>query len=188
MNLNEAKKKLTAAKGKVTRANKTLDEKQAAFDSATDDQKAVAEQELNEAKAAVQQAKQELEEAETAKEKAEKKAKANKPKFFRVRFHAKSNPNATDQVTLGCNGEIMVVQRESEVVLPERFLEVADNAISDHFRQLPGKSRKVIAKVQTYPYTRLGEATEAEYNAMRNAGNKATKEHVAAHGLDEVSD
>ena len=186
MSLEEAKKKLTAAKGKLTRVTKALGEKQTLFDNAPEDQKAGAQQALDEAQAAVDAAKQEVAEAE--------KAKANavpdtpKAKFFRVRFHAKSNPNATDQVTLGCNGEIMVIQRETEVVLPERFLEVADNAISDHFRQLPGKSRKVIAKVQTFPYTRLGEATEAEYNTMRRAGDKATKEHVAAHGLDEVSD
>ena len=109
--------------------------------------------------------------------------KKPKEKFYRVRFAAKSHPNDEDVVTLGVNGEMLVIQREQDVVIPERFLEVANHAIVPQYRQLPGLARKVVGKVQTYPYANLGEATESEFIRLRNEGNKATNKLIAENNL-----
>ncbi|OGV36143.1 MAG: hypothetical protein A2020_12120 [Lentisphaerae bacterium GWF2_45_14] len=109
--------------------------------------------------------------------------KKRKEKFYRVQFQAKSHPNDEDMVTLSVNGEMLVIQREHEVVVPERFLEVANHAIAPQYRQLPGVTRKVVGKIQTFPYTILGEATESEFVRLRNEGNKATKKLIAENNL-----
>ena len=37
--------------------------------------------------------------------------------YHRVRFHAKSSPNDEDDVSLRVNGEVLIMQREQEVIL-----------------------------------------------------------------------
>jgi hypothetical protein len=108
-----------------------------------------------------------------------------KEKFFRVRFHVKSNPNDQENVELSVNGETRVIERNKEVVLPERFLECAKHSTYPVFRQLPGKSRKQVGEVQKYPHDVIKEATEAEYKKMLAEGTKATKEWVEKHGLED---
>ena len=109
-------------------------------------------------------------------QKVQPKEKAEK--YFRVKFNAKSSASDEDQVTLGCNGVLLKIQREKEIILPERFLEVADHTISIQYRQMPGEKRKIAGKVQTFPYTRLGTSTKAEYLKMKKAGTQATKKSI----------
>lgn len=106
-------------------------------------------------------------------------------KFYRVRFNAKSNANDTENVELSVNGEQRVIAREMEVILPERFLEVARHATYPIFKQVPGKTRKTIGNVQTFPFTVLGEATEEEYRKMLKDGTEATKEHIRKYGMEQ---
>lgn len=110
--------------------------------------------------------------------------KQAKQKYFRVKFAAKSNPQSADQVTLGVNGELVVVQREKEVVLPEKFLEAADNATVLQYKQLPGEPRKIVGKVQTFPYVKIGEASEAEYLKMKSEGTKALRDSQTGKSSD----
>lgn len=104
--------------------------------------------------------------------------------YWRVKFNAKSHVNESDDVMLSVNGEVLIMKREQEVILPERFLVCADNATYPHFQQLPNKPRKVIGHIKTFPYTRLGEATKREYETQRNAGTKKSKADVARYGFD----
>lgn len=104
--------------------------------------------------------------------------------YFRVKFNAKSHVNETEDVMLSVNGEVLVIRREREVIVPQRFLECADHATYPHFQQLPNKPRKVIGQIKTFPYTKLGEATKREYETQRNAGTKQSKADVARYGFD----
>lgn len=97
-------------------------------------------------------------------------------KYYKVRFHAKSNPNDTDNVTLGVNGEILVIKREEEVIIPERFVECARHATYPQFTQLPNEPRKITGKVMTFPLDILGEGTREEYLKMKKEGTEKTQE------------
>lgn len=106
-----------------------------------------------------------------------------KERFFRMKFHAKSSPNDDDNVVLSVNGETVVIERQKEVVLPERYKVCAENARAPQFRQRPNESRKQVGEVITFPFDMLGEGTEEEYLEMKRVGTKATKEAVAREGF-----
>ncbi|MCK9517998.1 MAG: hypothetical protein M0R74_03060 [Dehalococcoidia bacterium] len=103
------------------------------------------------------------------------KAQPPKEKYFRVKFHPKSRPEDEDDVTLSVNGEVLVIARQKEVVLPERYIGCAENANYQQFRQMPGMTRKIIGEVHIFPFDKLGEATEEEFKAMRKKGTDATR-------------
>lgn len=103
-------------------------------------------------------------------------AKVEGEKYYKVRFHAKSNPNDTDNVNLGVNGEILVIRREDEVIIPERFVECARHATYPQFTQLPNEPRKITGKVMTFPLDILGEGTKEEYLKMKRDGTEKTQE------------
>lgn len=105
-----------------------------------------------------------------------KPAVTNAEKYFKVRFHAKSNPNDTDNVTLGVNGEILVIKREEEIIIPERFVECARHATYPQFTQLPNEPRKMTGKVMTFPLDILGEGTQEDFLKMKKEGNAKTLE------------
>lgn len=100
-------------------------------------------------------------------------------KYYRVRFHEKSNEQQQDNVELSVNGDTLVIQRGVEVVIPGRFRECADNAVYPQFRQMPGKVRKTIGSVRIFPYDFIREATKEEYLSMRQTGTKAMREAAA---------
>ena len=93
-------------------------------------------------------------------------------KFYWVRFGAKRHPHDTECVPLGVNGEILQIQREQKVAIPERFLEVARHAEYLHYTQKPGETRKASSKIRLYPFDVLGEATENDYLRMKREGTK----------------
>lgn len=105
-----------------------------------------------------------------------KSATAAKEKFHRVKFHAKSNPNDQEDVELSCQGETLIVQREREVCIPERFVEVARNARYPQFRQMPNEQRKIVGHVMVFPFDVLGEGTEEDYLNMKRSGTKSTRD------------
>jgi hypothetical protein len=105
-----------------------------------------------------------------------------KEKYYRMRFHAKSNPNDEDDVKLSVNGETVVIERQKDVVLPERYKVCAENARSPQFRQLPNQPRKLVGEIITFPFDMIGEGTEDEYLDMKRSGTKATKEAVERDG------
>jgi hypothetical protein len=125
-----------------------------------------------------------LEVKEPAKEETRGRPKKPVEKYFKVRFHDKSNPEDQDNVELSVNGEVLVLQREKEVVLPERFLICAQNATYPVYKQLPGKQRKIQAWVKTFPFSNLGEADEKEFIRQKTEGNKKTKENIQRYGYD----
>jgi len=107
--------------------------------------------------------------------------KVQKPeKYYRVRFSHKQNPYDEEDVILTVNGETLVMQRGVDTIIPGRFKECADHATYPHFTQnRPNEPRKQVGSIMVYPYSLLGEATEAEYLRMLREGNKTTKETLA---------
>lgn len=104
-------------------------------------------------------------------------------KYFEVIFNAKAAENDPEDVMLGVNGELLNIKRETKVVLPKRFLEVADHASETKWKQLPGQPRKKVGIVKRYPYTVLGPAKEEDYRKAKAEGTKATLD-AAQRNLD----
>jgi len=105
-------------------------------------------------------------------------------KYFKVKFHARSSPTDTESVQLAVNGETLLIKRESEVILPQRFLLAADHATREVFRQLPNKPRKVVGSVKTYPYERIVEATQKEYEDQKQTGTRETLDDIKKFGFN----
>lgn len=103
--------------------------------------------------------------------------------FHWVRFHNKSNPMDPDEVVLGVNGEVLVIQRNQRVPVPKRFLEVADHARYRHFTQEPGKDRKMDREIHKYPYDILGTATRGDFLGWKQKGTRANREHAERMGV-----
>jgi len=105
-------------------------------------------------------------------------------KYYRVRFHAKGHANDPDDVMLSVNGEVLIMRREREVIIPERFKECADHAVFPQFRQVPGKQRKLVAHIRIYNYDTLSDATEKDFKNQVRDGNKITKQNIVKYGPD----
>jgi len=122
--------------------------------------------------------------------KVEKKAKEVEKqefeKYFKVLFSEKTSTNDTDDVELSVNGEILVIQRGVEVIIPGRFKICADNATYQQFTQVPGKPRKLRGTIKVYPYQLIGEADKKEFSTLKQTGDKQTKAHIAKFGFDGV--
>jgi hypothetical protein len=103
--------------------------------------------------------------------------------YRRVRFHPKSSEHQMDNVELSVNGETLLIEREKEVVIPNRFVQCARHATYPLFRQLPNQARKLIGSMMLFPFDDLGEGSEAEYNRQRESGTKASRENAKNEGL-----
>jgi hypothetical protein len=107
-----------------------------------------------------------------------------KEKYFRVSFQARADKNDPEDVMLSVNGETLVIQREKEVIIPARFRECADHALIIQFKQLPDQPRKLEAPIKSYPYSLIGEATEAEYLKQKAEGDRKTRHNVKKYGFN----
>ncbi len=96
-------------------------------------------------------------------------------KYFWVRFDPKSHANDQERVMLGVNGEILTIDREVNVILPGRFIEVAEHSVVQKFKQEPGKERKTLGETRTWPFRITGTATEEEYLRMKAIGDASEK-------------
>jgi hypothetical protein len=110
--------------------------------------------------------------------------KVKPEKYYKVRFHAKSHANDPDDVMLSVNGEVLLMRREKEVIIPGRFKECADHAVFPQYRQVPGKQRKLVAQIRIYNYDTLGDATEEDFKNQVVEGNKVTKQNLIKFGPD----
>ncbi len=102
--------------------------------------------------------------------------------YWWVTFNAKGSPNDPDDVILAVNAEILQVQREKRIIIPNRFKENADHATYPQFRQLPGEERKIVAQIKQYPYTTHEQATEAEYEEFKRQSFAKHQENLLRYG------
>ena len=112
--------------------------------------------------------------------------KGYKERFHKVMFVERMSENETRDVQLMVNGEVLLIERGKEVVVPERFLECAQHTKQPRYKQMPNEPRKVIGYIQTYAYHILEkDVGEAAYKKMKAKGDKATKERLARQQRDD---
>lgn len=104
-----------------------------------------------------------------------------KEKFWHMKFHHKSDVMQETDIVLGVQGDVIVIKRGAEIVLPDRFREAADHTKYPKYEQDAGKPRKIVAWVHLFPYDILGEGTEAEYLTMRRNGTIKTRQAIEAN-------
>ena len=112
-------------------------------------------------------------EGANAADRAGEKPKAER--HFTVRFHARQNSSEPLNVEGCVNQEILVMQREVDVILPERFVRHFALCRYPDERQLPGQPRKVVGWIQTYPFTVIGETTKEAFLKQRREGTEKTR-------------
>lgn len=96
--------------------------------------------------------------------------------YWRVQFAPQKDQNDTLDVRLKVEGVCLRPLRMIPVIIPGFFLENADHTTKDIFTHEPGKGRKVVGKVQKYPYTVFEKVTQEEYLIDLAAGNKEQRE------------
>ena len=96
----------------------------------------------------------------------------------RVRFHEKRHDYEEDRVKLIVNGEMIVLARAVEVVLPDRYLEAARHACHPVFKQVPGVDRKVSAPIATFPFDDLGPGEWEDFYRMRKEGTDKIRKEI----------
>ena len=102
-------------------------------------------------------------------------AARKKMKYRKVRWHAKRHANDEEDVVLGCDGNVLIFQREKEVIVPESHMEVARNAFHHQFVEVPGEMRKERGpKIYKYAWEDLGEATEEDFQKQLRQGREAS--------------
>ena len=103
---------------------------------------------------------------------AEAEPPAKEEEFLWVTFMPSSSPNDPKDVELAVNGDPLVCQRGIRVVLPARYLEVADHAVHEVYDTLAGHDRKVPRRIQSFPYQVHGPAKRSDFEAMLKQGKK----------------
>ena len=111
-----------------------------------------------------------------------------KEEYWIVKFNQRANPQDTEDVQLIVNGEVLIMQREVEVIVPGRFLECADHATYNQYRSVPGFSHKVTSQIKTFPYSRIKQVTENEYLKAKTEGTKTVKKNIRKFGFDAAPD
>lgn len=118
-------------------------------------------------------------EAETPATEAKTEPKAVKKKrYWYVRFHERSDDSQPEDIILTVNGETLVVRRGVTTILPEAYVEVADNATIMSMKYDPITNKTVPRVVKKLPFYREREATREEYLAMKAEGTQKTKEEL----------
>jgi len=102
-----------------------------------------------------------------------KKPKAPAEKYWEVYFLDKRDESELDYHYLGVNGEALQVSKGATVIIPERFLVVADNATYKTY-----KRGKATGEVSRCPYRKIREAKKSEYDKMKREGTKKHKQDV----------
>ena len=102
--------------------------------------------------------------------------KADEEKYWRVRFHPMSDKNQHKSVILACNNEVLHMQRDEIVTIPQRFREIADNSVETRYSHEPGRDRQEIGHIKTYPYDVIEESTKEEFETQKRQGNEQTEE------------
>lgn len=102
-------------------------------------------------------------------------------KYYRVTFLERQNEHEERDVTLGVNGEFLVIKRGVETIIPERYKECADHTTREVFTQKPNQPRKTVGHVKLFPYSVIGMATKEEYEKLKAEGTRTTREVLEAN-------
>jgi len=103
-------------------------------------------------------------------------------KYFWVVFAARQSASDAENVELSHNGDRITVRRETEVPLPQRFLNVADAAVQRVFEpirrgSIPYRDAGVIRR---RPYRIVREARQKDFVEYMESGNNVTRQAILA--------
>jgi len=101
------------------------------------------------------------------------KKKAPAEKYWEVYFLDKRDENELDYHYLAVNGEALQVTKGATVIIPERFLVVADNATIKKY-----KKGRAVGEISRCPYRKIREAKKTEYLKMKREGTKKHKQEA----------
>jgi hypothetical protein len=105
-------------------------------------------------------------------------------RYWKVRFQQRSSQVEPEQVNISVQGDVLICPRERDTIMPESFLEAADHTQHQKSYPVPGRNRKRVVNVQTFPYQRLQEVEEEDFFKMRTEGTKKTKKDLLVYGPD----
>ena len=91
-------------------------------------------------------------------------------KYFKCRISPRTTDNEDEVVDLACQGRQLQVHRGTDVILPEPFVLIAEQAIVEKF-ELRGSALVKVGELATCPITRLGDSTEKEFKEQIKVGN-----------------
>lgn len=115
-----------------------------------------------------------------------KKTLRNREKFYRVRFHERTSNSEPENITLGVNGNILVIRRGVTVVIPECFVQTARRAVIK-YRYEDINTKKIInRKIARCSFDILGEGTEAEFMKLKADGTRKTRKALEDEAAAEA--
>lgn len=103
--------------------------------------------------------------------------------YWLVQFAPKQSDFDTHDVELMWEGQALTIQRQTEVILPGFYLEVADNGIKEAYTETPKDGRKKVGDIQIYPYTVISRSSRQEYLDMKSMGDNIQREHLRRMAL-----
>ena len=104
--------------------------------------------------------------AETTVEPAEPGSPAQKKRrYFLVKFSGKTNELQPQNVYIAINGVPLVAQRNTPVVIPESYLEVARHSNIQTF-DIDAEGNRIPITIANYPFDTICEATEEDYKML----------------------
>ncbi len=114
-------------------------------------------------------------------------------KFFRVMFTGRTDPNDLPYVPLAINGFELRLQRETEVILPDNFLKVADQASYDNYIASKDPRQPVIKDgiIRRFPFRIIQDErpapVEKDFFDMLNKGNDITNAVIERNSTSQAS-
>ena len=109
-------------------------------------------------------------------------------KYFKVRFHERTSESESENITLGVNGNILVIRRGVPVVIPESFVKTARRAVI-RYRYTDTKSGKPVSrKLARCSFDILGESSETEFLKMKEEGTRKTMKALEDEAVQETDD
>lgn len=91
--------------------------------------------------------------------------KKSKERYFLVKFSGKTNEFQPQNVYIAINGVPLVAQRNTPVVMPESYLEVARHSNIETF-DIDAEGNKTAITIANYPFDTICEATEEDYKML----------------------
>lgn len=101
-------------------------------------------------------------------------AAAVNEKYFEVEFNQAQGPNDLPHVPLVCNGWDLRAQRGKVIVLPQRFIDIAKNAVQTKFTVDSADKMNPVkpdGQFTRFPFRIIREVTRADFEKCLQAGN-----------------
>ena len=90
--------------------------------------------------------------------------------YWKCRISPRTSENEDEVVDLAVQGRQLQVHRGTDVILPESFVKIAEQAIVEKF-ELRGSALVKTGELATCPIVRLSKSTEKDFKEQIKVGN-----------------